>query len=334
MNGYAVRSASNQTRRALLRRGTALGVGVAALPLFGPAGRNGVRAAQQGDATPSPVMSSRFAGPVELLIDGYNSPEGPAFDNDGNLYFVDSFVSAIVKVTPAGEASEFFNTGGAPTGLAFNPDGNLYVADMGYEIHGILRITPDGKSSEIVVNTYEGAPLGGNDLVFDAAGVLYFSDPRNAPGGLYRWFPDGTLEQLDNGLQFPNGVELTAAGDAVILAESVRNRLLRYAIGPDGTVGPREIWTTLDGSYFPDGMAFDERGDLYVALARAGHIDVIDPTGAMVDQLVVPGAEVTNVAFGGEDNKTLVITDVTSHAVYKVRMNVAGQPLHDGRSEP
>jgi len=320
-------------RRTLLQRSAACATGAAVISLIGPAGQNDILAAQQGEVTPSPVMKSRVAGPVELLIDGYDAPEGPAFDRDGNLYFVDSFVSAIVKVTPEGDASEFFNTGGIPAGLAFHPDGSLYVADEGDDIHGILRITPDGKSSEIVVNAYEGTPLNGaNDLVFDADDVLYFSDPWDSPsGGFYRYFPDGRLEQLDTGLQFPNGVGLTADGDAVILAESGLNRLLHYAIGADGAVGPREVWTTLDGAFSPDGMAFDERGDLYVAHYGAGHVDVISPDGVTVEQIVVPGAEVTNVAFGGENNKSLVITDVTSHAVHMVRMTVAGQPLHDGR---
>jgi sugar lactone lactonase YvrE len=40
---------------------------------------------------------------------------------------------------------------------------------------------------------------------------------------------------------------------------------------------------------------------------------------------------VTNVAFGGPNNKTLVVTDVQTASLYQVRMNVAGQPLNDGR---
>lgn len=290
------------------------------------------RTVRAQDATPSPQALPRIASPVQVFISGYDSPEGPAFDRDGNLFFVSWTASSIVKLTPEGEASEFFNTGGIPAGLAFHPDGSLCVADEGSEIHGIMRITPDGEST-IVVNEYEGAPLNGsNDLVFDKDGVLYFTDPWNSPsGGFYRYFPDGKLEQLDTGLGFPNGVELTAAGDAIILAETGANSLHRYSVDSDGKVGPREHWATLDGSYGPDGMAFDANGDLYVAHYGAGHVDVFDPTGTKVDEIVIPGNEPTNVAFGGPDNKTLVITDVTTASVYQVRLNVAGQALHDGR---
>jgi gluconolactonase len=312
------------------RRALIAAAGFAALPVVR---HSSAFAAHLQNDTASPAAGVRVAGPIELFVTGFDAPEGPAFDRDGNLYFVDSFVSAIVKVTPTGEASEFFNTGGIPAGLAFHPDGSLYVADEGEEIHGILRITPDGKS-EIAVNEFNGAPLNGsNDLVFDRNGVLYFSDPWDSPsGGFYRLFPDGKLEQLDTDLAFPNGVGLNANESAVFLAESGYNRILRYSIAADGTLGPREEWALADGDPAMDGMAFDEHGDLYVAHYGAGHVDVFDPTGAKVEEIVVPGGgETTNVAFGGLDNKTLYITDVTADGVFAAPMNVAGQPLNDGR---
>ena len=186
---------------------------------------------------------------VSLLVSGFDSPEGPCFDTAGNLYFVNWLSSSIMRRTPDGEVSEYFNTGGIPAGLAFHADGSLYVADEGDNIHGILRIA-DGQG-EILVNTYQDQPLNGaNDLVFDTQGVLYFSDPwrssaTNPVGGFYRLLPDGTLEQLDTGLQFPNGVAISPSGDAVYLAETIPNRILRYAIAPDGTIGPREHWADM-----------------------------------------------------------------------------------------
>jgi gluconolactonase len=279
---------------------------------------------------------TRTVSGLETLIGGYDSPEGPAFDREGNLFFVNWLSNSIVKLTPDGQASEFFNTGGIPAGLAFHPDGSLYVADEGENIHGVMRITPDGNAS-ILVDEYLGKPLNGaNDLVFDQNGVLYFSDPwgssaEQPTGSFYRLFPDGTLEQIDTGLAFPNGVALTADGTAVILAETYRNRLLRYPIRSDGSVSPREHWADTPNPPGPDGMAFDANGDLYVAHFSLGTVDVFDPTGTLIDQIAVPGEKPTNVAFGGPDGKTLVITEVTTASLYRVRLNVAGQRLHDGR---
>jgi gluconolactonase len=274
---------------------------------------------------------------VELLLSGFPTPEGPAFDRDGILCFVDWEASSIVALTPEGVASEFFNTKGIPAGLAFHPDGSLWVADEGENIHGLLRISRDGESA-IVINEYQGQPLNGaNDLVFDDEGVVYFSDPwgsseKNPIGAFYRYFPDGQLEQIDSGLAFPNGVALSADGSYVYLAETFRNRILRYPLNADGTVGPREIVAETEEPSGPDGMAFDANGDLYVAHWGGGRVDVFDQSGRQVEEIRVPGINPTNVAFGGSENKDLTITEVETGSLYRVRMNVAGQPLHDGRS--
>lgn len=276
---------------------------------------------------------SRFASAVEPLIPHSPWCEGPAFDRDGNLYYVNWDSSSIMRRSPDGHVSEFHNTGGIPAGLAFHPDGSLYVADEGEHIHGVIRITMDGQST-VVVDSFDGAPLNGaNDLVFDRNGVLYFSDPwgssaDNPIGGFYRWFPEGRLERIDSGLAFPNGLALTADGSAVILAETYRNRLLRYPIAADGAVGPREHWADVALPSGPDGMALDERGDLYVAHYGGGSIDVFDPGGKLVETLAIPGPDVTNCAFGGPDNKTLVITEISTATVYQVRTHAAGQPVH------
>ena len=285
--------------------------------------------------------------PVTPLLTGFDSPEGPCFDTEGNLYFVNWLSSSVMRRTPGGEVSEFFNTGGIPAGLAFHADGSLYVADEGDNIHGILRIA--GGEGEIVVNTYQGQPLNGvNDLVFDRNGALYFSDPwrssaANPIGGFYRLFPDGALEQIDTGLQFPNGVAISPSGDAVYLAETIPNRILRYAIGSDGSIGQREHWADMPRVTFPgagdaddlptggpDGMAFDEAGNLYVAYYGGGRVVIFAPDGSRAGEILVPGASVTNIAFGGPDRRTAVITDVATASVYTAQVDTPGLRLFSG----
>lgn len=279
----------------------------------------------------------RTAGKVEVLVTGYDNTEGPAFDRDGNLYFVDWEVSSIIRLTPEGEASEFFNTGGIPAGLAFHPDGWLYVADEGADIHGVIKTAPDGSRSEVVVDAFEGRPLNGaNDLVFGRDGSLFFSDPwgsngDNPIGGFYRLRPDGILDQIDSGLAFPNGVALDADERYVYLAETYRNRIVRYELRDDGSVGPQEPWADTHLPPGPDGMCFDAEGHLYVAHFSGGCVDIFDPRGRRVGEILVPGIKPTNCAFGGPDNKTLVITEVETDSVYRVPMTVAGLPLNDGR---
>ena len=273
--------------------------------------------------------------PITVLVSGYDTPEGPCFDRHGNLFFVNWDSSSIVRLTPDGQASEWFNTGGIPAGLAFDRDGNLYVADEGDDIHGILRISPD-KRMAILVNEFDGEPLNGvNDLMFAPDGTLYFSDPwrsslDNPIGGFYRYLPGGRLERLDHGLAFPNGVAVAADGAAVYLAETGRNRILRYPIAAGGAVGAREHWADVAGEGGPDGMAFDERGFLYVAHFGGGRVAVFAPDGTLADEIAVPGQQVTNCAFGGPERRTLVITDVETASLYRIELDVAGQRLYGG----
>jgi gluconolactonase len=274
----------------------------------------------------------RMVSEMEVVVSGYNSPEGPAFDRDGNFFFVNWLTSSIVRVTPDGQASEFANTGGIPAGLAFDRAGILYVADEGEQWHGVLRVTPDGTIAPWL-QEYEGRPLNGaNDLCFAPDGVLYFSDPWGSSlekpiGGFYRAFPDGRLERIDDGLAFPNGVAVQADGRAAYLAETGHNRVFRYEVRPDGSMGERTVFCHLQDKPGPDGMAFDEQGNLYVAHYGAGRVDVFDRQGREVGRIPTPGKQTTNCAFGGPERSTLYITDVETASVYRVRLDVRGQAL-------
>jgi gluconolactonase len=74
-------------------------------------------------------------------------------------------------------------------------------------------------------------------------------------------------------------------------------------------------------------MAVDEEGNLYVAHFGGSRVAVFNSSGEMVEEIQVPGALVTNVAFGGADRRTLVITDVETASLYQTRVEVPGLPL-------
>ncbi len=85
-----------------------------------------------------------------------------------------------------GHVSVFYKGLGRPQGLAFDSDGNLYVAASLKGRRGIVRISPDAQSAEIVVS---GVNLIG--LAFSAGGEMIavsidsvFSLPMNLQGTL------------------------------------------------------------------------------------------------------------------------------------------------------
>ncbi len=272
-------------------------------------------------------MSRRRA---EVFAEGFTSPEGPAFDRAGNLFFVDWDEDAIYRVTPAGEVSLFLRSGGIPTGLAFHRDGRLFLADSGR--NEVLAITPAGEMA-VMASAFEGKPLRGpNDLAFASNGDLYFTDPKgtnldNPAGSVYLLRPDGTLERFATGFAFPNGVMTreTAEGRTLYLAETWTRLIHRFALDAHGRAASHERFAQLEpAGEGPDGMAFDVEGNLYVAHYGIGAVIVLDPSGREIDRLPTGGARPTNVAFWGT---ALYVTEVERGQVLRFELGVRGQPL-------
>ena len=89
---------------------------------------------------------------LEPSVSAYHLAFGPA----GDLFVTGPTTSSfdsVYRINPHGEVSVFYGGLGRPQGLAFDADGNLYVAASLSGRRGIIRLTPDGKSS-ITVSGY------------------------------------------------------------------------------------------------------------------------------------------------------------------------------------
>jgi gluconolactonase len=265
---------------------------------------------------------------VSVFATGFKFPEGPAFDRNGNLFVVDVDTGAISKISPKGQVKIFINTGGAPNGAKFHANGDLYVADRQ---KGIIAISPDGKIRVIVDHYQRKKFYGPNDLIFDSQGNLYFTDPHgssaeNPFGCVYRFSSSGELTCLASGLAFPNGLALSKDERFLLVANTRKNRILRYVLDPPVR---SYIFSQLSGGWGPDGLAFDVAGNLYVAHYGGGDVIILNPKGEIVERVPVGGGHPTNVAFGGPDRKTLYVTEVETGSVYCFNTDHAGLPLYD-----
>jgi hypothetical protein len=69
----------------------------------------------------------------------------------------------------------------------------------------------------------------------------------------------------------------------------------------------------------------DEQGNLF--LGKGAQVLMFSPDGKLVASHVVPGTEVTGLAFGGVDLKTLYVTERSTGALYKLRVPHRSQRL-------
>jgi gluconolactonase len=261
--------------------------------------------------------------------------EGPSFDREGNLYVVDIAHGRIFRITPRCEWSVFAQYDGEPNGMAIHRDGRLFVADGA---NGILAFDPrTGQHQVVVGDTGKGPFKGPNDLTFSAHGDLYFTDQgetgyQDPTGGLYRLrAADGLLQCIVDFAPSPNGLLLTEDEHNVLLAVTRDNAIWRVPMRADGTPYKVGKMIQLSGSLGsgPDGMAMDVDGGFAVAHAGFGTVWYFDRFGEPKLRIRVPtGHLVTNVAYGGPDNRTLFITESNSGTVLTAPMPRPGRPLY------
>jgi sugar lactone lactonase YvrE len=112
---------------------------------------------------------------LEPSVSAYHLAVGP----DDALYVagptVGSFDS-VMRINADGEASVFYRGLGRPQGMAFDQNGSLYIAATMRGRRGIVRISPDGKDTEMFVagmNLVGLAFSGTGDLAIVSTDSIY-----------------------------------------------------------------------------------------------------------------------------------------------------------------
>ncbi|XP_042909345.1 adipocyte plasma membrane-associated protein [Parasteatoda tepidariorum] len=178
---------------------------------------------------------------------------------------------------------------GRPLGMTFNKAGLLYVADA---YHGIFTVdVKTGKKNNILPSktVVDGLPLFllNNIALDEKEQALYISQSstkwnlshvivsfmeHESSGRLLKFdLKTKGVTVLLKDLSFPNGVELTHDGSAVLVAECFKNSIFKYFIQ-----GPKKGTKTVLPVVFPgepDNISRNKRGTYWVALAGARSLE-------------------------------------------------------------
>lgn len=262
--------------------------------------------------------------------------EGPSFDRDGLLYCVDIAYGRILRIDPAGAVEVFVEYDGAPNGLKIHRDGRLFVADHKC---GLMVIDPVSRAVSCLLAGAHGEPFKGlNDLVFAKNGDLYFTDQghtglQDPSGRLFRLTAAGRLELVLGGIPSPNGLVLTRDERSLLLAVTRANQVWRLPLGPDGHAYKVGVFLNLSGGGGPDGLALDAEDGLYVAQPLSAAILAFDRYGEPLGRIRsgTSGRLLTNLAFGGPENRDLFITDSSTGCIQRATVHKPGQILFSHR---
>jgi gluconolactonase len=280
--------------------------------------------------TPAGIPGVLAPGAVpELVQEGFVFTEGPVATADGGLYFSDIRVNKTYFLDPGGKiAAVRENTNGA-NGLALTKDGELLFAEGDGK-----RITKRNKDGSIAVLT-EGPPgaplLAPNDLIVDARGGIYFTDPGPRPVVAGRptyvyYLPAGakTPVLVDSAVPRPNGLTLTNDGKTLIVDDTLNPTVFAYDVQPDGSVKNKRAFLQLrdipaGSESGADGLAIDRDDRLYITTVTG--VQVFDAKGQYLGTIKA-GRQPANVAFGGSDKQTLYLT--AREGLYRVKTLAKG----------
>ena len=256
--------------------------------------------------------------------------EGPVWIKDA-LYFSDfsfseGFPSRVRRFSPGGTVSTALEDAGS-NGLAVDANGALVAATHKYKALSRYDLASGARSS--IAGEYAGQVFNSpNDIAIARDGTIYFTDPdyqkAAAPGGqpvtgIYRVAPDGKVTLVDGTRKNPNGIALSLDG-GILYANASDGAVRAYPI-KDGV--PQAGHDLIKGIENGDGMTLDCHGNLYVTEHAPKRVRVFTPQGREL-ATIRTDANVTNVAFGGADGKTLYITG--AGALWQLRLDVSGMP--------
>jgi len=280
---------------------------------------------KSGQLSPERIL----AGKGNLKTDSYI--EGPAFDQDGNLYIVDIAFGLIYQINPQGMVKLLVEYNGEPNGLKIHRDGRIFVAD---HKNGLMLLDPQSGTIKPMIERYKTESFKGlNDLVFSSAGKLYFTDQgqsglQDPSGRVFCLDTQGNLGCLLNNIPSPNGIALNPQENCLYIAATRANSIWRAMLLPDGSITRVGNFIQLSGGSGPDGLAVDQAGNLYVAHAGLGTVWKFSPQGEPLLRIrSCAGMMTTNLAFGGKDNQDLFITESESGSILRVRMDTPGLAL-------
>jgi gluconolactonase len=173
-----------------------------------------------------------------------------------------------------------------------------------------------------------------NFSAFDDEGTLYVTDSgtwADDDGSVFRVDREGRTDVWSDDVSgFPNGCCLTIDGDALLIVESSRRRVVRVPIRSDGSAGPPEPVADLEGSQ-PDGIALAADGTMFVGCYRPDRVWRIEPSGAPEILLDDPDGvslnQPANVAFFGAELDQLAISSLGGWSIVGLDVGMRGLPL-------
>ncbi|KIW64827.1 hypothetical protein PV04_07133 [Phialophora macrospora] len=129
------------------------------------------------------------------------------------------------------------------------------------------------------------------------------SDYGEPKGRLWRYDPDGTLHEMENGIVCGNGLAWSPDNKTMYFNDSVAMMVFAYDFDLEsGSISNRRLLIDRRSSYGePDGMVVDTEGNLWIAVFASYRIMVFSPTGKHLKDIVFSANNMACTTWGGKN---------------------------------
>ncbi len=278
---------------------------------------------------------------IETLASGFGLIEGPRVDRHGRLYFTDHGSASVKRLSPGGRIETLLSNRRSIGGLALCHSGKLLMSGPSLALF-------DESTGRIddVFSSFPGHTINSlNDLTVDAQGSVYVGamnynaldrSAKPVPGDLYRVDPDGRATLVGEGYQVSNGLGFSPDGKLLYHADSPPNAIYAYDVTADRRLTDRRVFAKLPEG-FPDGLAVDAEGGVWVAAIFAYELVRFKPDGTVDRRIRMPSRMVVSVAFGGADMCDLYVVSADNvdrplkGTIFRMRSDIPGLPVPEAK---
>ena len=286
-------------------------------------------------------------GPAELRAVGSDlvRPECVLTSSDGRLFCSDGR-GGVMCIAPDGTQS-LLGPGDklVPNGIARLPNGEFLIANVGSD-GGVWHLSAEGQARKLAIEI-DGRALPEINFVYvDKAGRLWLCvssagdhDPvftPNADEGYIVLGDEQGFRTVTSGLGWTNELRVNATGDRLFVNETFGRRLLQFDLAPDGSLSNRTVLAQFGAGDYPDGMALDCEGGIWVVsiisnriyrlvdglvtlMFSDGKAEVVDHLETLLNgnglrrsdlkglQTGTVVNNISSIAFGGQDLQTAYV---------------------------
>lgn len=202
-----------------------------------------------------------------------STTEGITFDADGNLFVSTTENDADDELLQVAVDATFEPVAQAESILGLDSDPRGIIA-AGIGTGELLLIDPATGTVEVIAENL-GEP---NFVVTTPWDTILVSDDRFGENTIDEVTWDGVVTTWVEGVPTPNGMVFSLEETFLYVATTFEEPgLWRVPVNESGEAGKPEKWVSFDAGTFPDGVAIDSEGNVYVALNVAGQIAQVDP---------------------------------------------------------